>query len=111
MESISLTELAVEQLAAAQRVATGRSAVTVLGGRGRTLRQIVLAFVAGKGLDDHEAPGEATLQVLRGRVRLATEDDNWEGTAGDLLTIPALRHNLEALDDSVVLLSVSVPQR
>ena len=111
MESMSLTELAVEQLAAAQRMETGRSSVTVLGGRGRTLRQIVLAFVAGNGLDDHEAPGEATLQVLRGRVRLATAEDSWEGTAGDLLSIPASRHNLRALDDSVVLLSVSVPAR
>ena len=51
---------------------------------------------------------EATLQVIRGRVRLVAGDDSWDGVAGDHVTIPPARHALQALDDSAVLLTVSV---
>ncbi len=44
--------------------------------------------------------------MLRGHVRLATADDSWEGHAGDLLVVPRDRHGLQAIDDSVVLLTV-----
>lgn len=62
--ALSLHQLADEQLTAAKAASSGRSAQTVYGGRGRTLRQTVLAMAAGHGLDEHESPGEATLLVL-----------------------------------------------
>jgi quercetin dioxygenase-like cupin family protein len=40
-------------------------------------------------------------------VRLITGDDAWEGASGDHLTVPPQRHSLAALEDSVVLLTVS----
>jgi quercetin dioxygenase-like cupin family protein len=58
-------------------------------------------------LDEHENPGEATLHVLRGRVRLASGDVAWEGTPGDLLIVPDARHSLNAIEDSAVLLTVA----
>ena len=61
---------------------------------------------AGHDLDEHEAPEEATLQVLQGRVRLTAGEETWEGGAGELLIIPPARHDLLALEDAVVLLSV-----
>jgi|SRR6476620_9153874 quercetin dioxygenase-like cupin family protein len=111
MEPISLTVLADLQLAQARSVKSGRSAHTVHGGHGRILRQTVVALVQDHRLDDHESPGEATLQVLIGAVRLATETDSWNGTAGDLLAIPRRRHSLTALRDAVVLLTVVVGSR
>lgn len=45
--------------------------------------------------------------MLRGRVRLLAGADAWEGSEGDHLTVPAARHSLEALEDAVVLLTVS----
>ncbi|WP_113699710.1 cupin domain-containing protein [Nonomuraea lactucae] len=108
MQSISLNTLASEHLTAARSAASGRSARTVHGGHQHSLRQTLLALAAGRGLDEHESPGEATLLVLRGRVRLATGQDTWEGTAGDYVVIPAERHSLTAIDDSAVLLSVAV---
>ena len=107
MEATSLNELAGEHLAHAAGSGSGRSAHTVVGGHGRTLRQTVVALVGGQRLDEHENPGEATVHVLRGRVRLAAGDDAAEGGAGELLVVPDARHSLEALEDSVVLLTVA----
>lgn len=106
MESMSLTALAQEQLAAARAGSAGRSAVTVHGHHDYVLRQTLIALVEGQALAEHDSPQEATLQVLQGRVRLGTADDSWEGGAGDLLVIPPARHDLQALEDAVVLLSV-----
>lgn len=106
MDVLSLTTLADEQIAAARASSAGRSAHTIHGGQGHALRQTVLALAAGRALGEHESPGEATLQVLAGRVRLSSGDDSWEGAAGDHLVIPPHRHDLAAIDDSAVLLSV-----
>ena len=58
-------------------------------------------------LGEHENPGEATVHVLHGRVRLRAGDTSWEGSAGDLLVVPDSRHDLEALEASAVLLTVA----
>ena len=103
----SLTTLADELHAAAKEANAGRAARTVHGGAELTLRQTVIALVAGRGLDEHESPGEATLQVIRGDVRLeGVTSGSLPGTTGDLLTIPDERHSLAADTDSVVLLTV-----
>jgi quercetin dioxygenase-like cupin family protein len=107
MDKISLTALAREQLAAAHRAGSGRSAHTVYGGHEHTLRQTLVALTAGSALSDHDSPGEATLQVLQGRVKLTTPDTTWDGAPGDHLVIPPTRHGLHAVDDSVVLLTVA----
>ena len=107
MHAASLTALADGQLAAARDASSGRSAVTVFGGREHDLRQTVIALAEGHALGEHESPGEATLQVLQGRVRLSSAEEAWEGQAGDLLVIPPERHDLAALTDSVVLLTVA----
>lgn len=107
MEKTSLTALAREQLKTARQGSAGRSARTVYGGHEHTLRQTVIALVAGEWLDEHENPGEATVHVLTGRVRLAAGEASWEGSAGDLIIVPDERHSLEALEDSAVLLTVA----
>lgn len=106
MEKISLTALAREHLETARAATSGRSAHTVYGGHEHSLRQTLLALTAGNGLDDHESPGEATVQVLQGRVRLTNAEAGWEGSAGDHLVVPRTRHALAALEDSVILLTV-----
>jgi quercetin dioxygenase-like cupin family protein len=108
MEAISLTERADEQLATARQAAAGRASHTVHGGHEHALRQTLVALVSGEELAEHNSPGEATLQVLLGRVRLIAGDDTWDGGVGAYVTIPPLRHALQALEDSVVLLTVSV---
>lgn len=106
MESQSLTELAQEHLAKAHAGSAGRSAITVHGRHDFVLRQTLVALVGGEALAPHDSPQEATLQVLTGRVRLDTGEETWEGGPGDLLVIPPQRHDLLALEDAAVLLSV-----
>ena len=106
MESVSLTALTAEKLAEAQKSNSGRAAHTIHGGHTHELRQTVLALLAGHDLSEHDSPGEATLQVLRGHVRLSAGDDAWDGKTGDYVAIPAQRHALHAVEDSVVMLTV-----
>lgn len=105
MNKISLTALAHEELEHAQRASNGRSAKSVHGGTDHLLRQTLIAICAGHSLADHDNPGEATVQVLLGRVHLTSGDESWEGWIGDLLVVPSARHSLEAVEDAVVLLT------
>lgn len=107
MQITSLTELVHQHLTLAREASSGRSAHTVYGGHEQDLRQTLIALAGGRHLDDHENPGEATLQVLHGTVRLTTGDTAWDAAPGDHLVIPPSRHGLEALEDSVVLLTVA----
>ncbi|WP_225850728.1 cupin domain-containing protein [Streptomyces sp. HPF1205] len=107
MQKLSLDAQAREHLERAAASSTGRSSRTVYGGHEHVLRQTVLALTAGTDLAEHDSPGEATLLVLRGRVRLDAGDTSWEGRSGDLLALPSARHGLHAIEDSAVLLTVA----
>ena len=104
---MSLQALAREQQERAAAASSGRSARTVWGGHEHVLRQTLIALTASSSMSEHENPGEATLQVITGRVRLVAEGNNWEARQGDLLFMPKARHSLVALEDAVVLLTVA----
>lgn len=106
MNAHSLDTLADELLAEARSAPSGRAARTLHGGKDNRLRQTVIALAADRQMAEHASPGEATLLVLDGHVRLHADALDWEGRPGDFLSIPRRRHGVEALADSVVLLTV-----
>ena len=102
----SLDELALHHLGLARTASSGRSAQTLFGGHDNVLRQTLIALRAGSALDEHENPGEATVQVLHGHVSLVSDGHSTDGATGDLLVVPDIKHALKAHEDSVILLSV-----
>jgi quercetin dioxygenase-like cupin family protein len=106
MQKMSLEALGRELLERAGTAGGGHTADTVVGGHERVLRQTVIAMAEGSVLAEHENPGEATVQVLSGRVRLSAGGESWDGRAGDLLIVPDARHSLQALEAAAVLLTV-----
>ncbi|MEU1123507.1 cupin [Streptomyces sp. NPDC005899] len=98
-----LNALAKEHLTAARADAHGRSAHLLL--RQEPLRQTVIALTGGSSLDEHNAPPAASLQVLRGAVRITAASGDVDMSEGELRPVPRERHGVLALEDAVVLLT------
>lgn len=74
------------------------------------LRQTVIALKQGVRLSEHNSPPAASIQMIRGRVKVTGEETVTLET-GTLEALTHHRHSVEALDDSVFLLTTvtSVP--
>ena len=106
---LELPALADTYLAAARASDRGRSAELVV--HDGELRQTIIALTAGSELSEHNSPPAASLQVLRGRVRVTQGADGVEIPAGGLHLLTHHRHAVVALVDAVFLLTTvtSVP--
>lgn len=106
-ERHDLHALGEELLAQAGESGHGVASRSVV--HGERQRAVLMAFMSGSALGEHDAPPAATLQVLRGRAVLIAGEQEWELAAGELVPIPQARHRLEVRDeDAVVLLTVAV---
>lgn len=103
---VSLPQLAEKHLDEAAQSSSGRSSYPLHRGQLDKLRQLMLAMRAGESLSDHENPGEATVYVVRGRVRLTTASESYEATKGESIVVPYERHGLDAIEDSAVVLTL-----
>lgn len=97
-----LNEIALQHLNEARHNGNGRSSERLL--HQKVLRQTLLAMKEGTVLAEHSAPYAGSLQVLHGRIRVASSED-LVLDAGQLHVIPAERHSVEALEDSVFILT------
>jgi quercetin dioxygenase-like cupin family protein len=102
----TLLAIGDEQLEKARRASNGRASTTVH--RGSRLRQTLVALVAGTRLGEHASPGDATVLCLRGHVALSAGEREVDVPEGALLDVPSQRHDLRALEDSLVVLTVGV---
>lgn len=109
MTDSSVTDLGAAGAALLTRAAdspNGRATQLVHTASDAGLSQVLLALRVGCELADHANPGEATLQVLSGRVRLTAGDEAWNLSAGEYVAIPRRRHAVLAEQDSVALLTI-----
>jgi quercetin dioxygenase-like cupin family protein len=68
-------------------------------------RAVVIDLQSGEELGDHHVRERAVVQVVAGRVSIASEEETVECDAGMLLTFdPGERHTVWALDDAQLLL-------
>lgn len=109
-ETLDLHETAIDVLDAARANPSGRTARTLTPGAGVPLKQVLLAMTAGSMLQDHRAPGPATLQVVVGSIVLTWEDHKAAISAGQWTPIPDAVHGVTATQDTVVLLTVASSQ-
>jgi quercetin dioxygenase-like cupin family protein len=101
-----LHEVAGRLIGEAQRAASGRAAETIVSGS--VQRSTVVALTADAEMGEHDSPPAALLQVISGRVRLHTHDQEWVIGAGQVVPVPPRRHAVDALEDSAFLLTVAL---
>ena len=83
-----------------------RNAITLRKGEG--LNVVLLVMKDGDRLEEHSAPGPISLVVREGRVRFTTVEGSFEAGPETLLACDAgVKHVVEALGDTVCLLSVA----
>ena len=108
MDKFNLQAKARELAHKAAESSSGRAADTVFGGHEKRMRQTVIALRAGAAMAEHLSPGEATLLVINGRLRLVAGETTWHGREWDFLVIPNAPHSVEADTDTTFVLTVAV---
>ena len=104
-DALNLQELGSALLAQARSAPSGKATRALV--RTRHQRVALIALCAGHGLGEHASPPAATLQTLIGQVRLYAGESAWVVDPGHLISIPPERHGVDALVDSVIVLTVT----
>jgi quercetin dioxygenase-like cupin family protein len=73
-------------------------------------RVVLISMESGAHMKEHHADGTISVQVLKGKLRMNIGGKPHELSTGNLFTLGAsIRHDVEALDDSAFLLTISWP--
>lgn len=73
------------------------------------LKVVRLSLAAGKQIPEHQAQGEITVQCLAGRVDFIVKGEPRAMTPGSMLYLdPGEPHALNAIDDSVMLVTLAI---
>ena len=87
---------------------TGHNARTLI--KYDDLRVVLMALKAGSRIPEHKANGRISVQVLSGHIRLNASGRAFDLLPGSLLALDERApHDLEALDESAVLLTIAWP--
>lgn len=73
-------------------------------------RVVLISMEKAAKMKEHHADGTISLQVLKGKVRFNVNAHQNELSTGNLFTLAAsIRHDVEAVEDSAFLLTISWP--
>ncbi|CAM1333804.1 AraC family ligand binding domain-containing protein [Tenacibaculum aestuariivivum] len=71
-------------------------------------KEIRVVFKKGQTMEDHQAPFAIIVQVIKGAINFGVDNEIKQLNTGDLISLkPQVVHNLTALDESIVRLSLS----
>jgi len=88
---------------------TGRSSTTLV--KQQDFRIVLVLMKADTRMREHQADARISIQVLSGRIRIHLEGQSIGLTAGGLLALDCgLRHDVESLEESAFLLTISWPK-
>src|SRR5277367_3549952 len=74
------------------------------------LRVVLITMEHAAKMKEHHADGTLSVHVLKGQIRFTVQGKHHDLTAGNLITLGAsIRHEVEALQDSAFLLTISWP--
>jgi quercetin dioxygenase-like cupin family protein len=76
--------------------------------RSGRLRLVLVALNAGIEVGTHQADSPMSIQLLQGRIGFRIEGESYELRAGQVLFFePGEAHDIKALDESALLLTIS----
>jgi quercetin dioxygenase-like cupin family protein len=88
---------------------TGRSSETLV--KQQDFRVVLILMKANTRMGEHSAEGRISIHTLQGRICVHVQDQKLELSAGRLLALDCgLHHDVEALDESAFLLTISWPK-
>lgn len=88
---------------------TGRSSTTLV--KQQDFPIVLVLMKADTRMREHQADARISIQVLSGRIRIHLEGHSIGLTAGGLLALDCgLRHDVESLQESAFLLTISSPK-
>lgn len=98
----------LEQLRGEPEWSSGQNAKTLV--KHDDLRVVLIALRAGARIPDHQTDGRISIHTVRGHVRVRVQDQVRDLPMGTLLALDqALAHDVEALEDSAILLTIAWP--
>jgi quercetin dioxygenase-like cupin family protein len=75
-------------------------------------RVILISMETGARLKEHHVDGTSSVQVLKGQIRYSTGGQAYDLQTGSLIVLGAsIAHEVESLDESAFLLTISWPRR
>jgi quercetin dioxygenase-like cupin family protein len=83
-----------------------RNAITLRKGGGMNV--VLLVMRAGDRLEEHAAPGPISVSIHEGRIRFVTPEGEIEAGREKLISCDeGLRHSVEAIEDSVCVVTIA----
>ena len=74
------------------------------------LRIVLIVMQAGARMEEHHNDGRISIQVLRGAIRTRVQNEAVDLKPGRLLALDrSIKHDVEAREDSAVLLTIAWP--
>ena len=76
----------------------------------RDFRVVLISMETAARIKEHHVDGTSSVQVLKGHVRYSAQGQAYDLQTGSLITLGAsIKHEVESLDESVFLLTISWP--